>query len=145
MATNALTKKQAELRSNHVSNVKYLINLNLDRISKQYKGKTKISFQFIKSGIEELIVDFITDTVHCLKLNGTDTADYRKDEFWLYINSHNLFEGDIIIFPSKIKHATNSNITKNTRISISGDITIMLKDSSGHEKLMPHFNNWQPF
>ena len=60
MATNDLTKKQAELRSKHISNVKYLINLNLDRISKQYKGKTKIFFQFKKSGIEELIVDFIS-------------------------------------------------------------------------------------
>ena len=40
MATNDLTKKQAELRSKYISNVKYLINLNLDKISKQYKGKT---------------------------------------------------------------------------------------------------------
>lgn len=54
-------------------------------------------------------------------------------------------EDDIVIFPSKTKHATTPNKTKNPRISISGDITIMLKDSFGHERLMPHYNNWQSF
>ena len=54
-------------------------------------------------------------------------------------------ENDIVIFPSKTKHATVSNITENPRISISGDVTIMLTNSSGHERLMPHFNNWQQF
>ena len=57
----------------------------------------------------------------------------------------NIEEDNIIIFPSKTKHSTTPNITENTRISISGDVTILLKDSSGHERLMPHFNNWQEF
>ena len=57
----------------------------------------------------------------------------------------NIEEDNIIIFPSKTKHSTTPNVTNNPRISISGDITIMLKDSSGHERLMPHFNNWQQF
>ena len=54
-------------------------------------------------------------------------------------------ENDIIIFPSKIKHATIPNKSDNPRISISGDITIMLKDSFGHERVMPHYDNWQSF
>ena len=54
-------------------------------------------------------------------------------------------EDDIIIFPSKARHGTIPNQTKKPRISISGDITLMLKDSFGHEKLMPHYNKWQPF
>ena len=54
-------------------------------------------------------------------------------------------EGDIVIFPSKIKHSTVPNTTSNPRISISGDVIIMLKDSFGHERLMPHFNSWQQF
>ena len=54
-------------------------------------------------------------------------------------------EGDIVIFPSKTQHATIPNITENPRISISGDVTIMLKNSLGHERLMPHFDNWQQF
>ena len=57
----------------------------------------------------------------------------------------NIEDDNIIIFPSKTKHSTTPNITQNPRISISGDVTIMLKDSSGHERLMPHFNNWQQF
>ena len=54
-------------------------------------------------------------------------------------------EEEIVIFPSKTKHATIPNLTENPRISISGDVTIMLANSYGHERLMPHFNNWQPF
>ena len=54
-------------------------------------------------------------------------------------------EDDIVIFPSKTKHATTPNITENSRISISADITIMLKESFGHERLMPHFDKWQQF
>ena len=54
-------------------------------------------------------------------------------------------EDDIVIFPSKIKHSTIPNKTENPRISISGDISLMLKDSFGHERLMPHYNNWQQF
>ena len=57
----------------------------------------------------------------------------------------NVEEDNIIIFPSKIKHATTPNITESSRISISGDVIIMLKDSFGHERLMPHFDNWQEF
>ena len=57
----------------------------------------------------------------------------------------NIKEDDIIIFPSKSRHSTIPNQTNETRISISGDITIMLKDSFGYEKIMPHFNRWQPF
>ena len=53
--------------------------------------------------------------------------------------------GDIVTFPSKTKHATIPNLTENPRISISGDVTIMLTNSHGHERLMPHFNNWQTF
>ena len=54
-------------------------------------------------------------------------------------------EDDIIIFPSKTKHSTIPNNSEHPRISISGDISVMLKDSFGHERIMPHFNNWQQF
>jgi len=54
-------------------------------------------------------------------------------------------EDDIIIFPSKTKHSTIPNKSEKPRISISGDITIMLKDSFGHERIMPHYDNWQLF
>ena len=52
-------------------------------------------------------------------------------------------EDGIVIFPSKTKHSTQPNIIDNPRISISGDISIVLKKSFGYEKFLPHFDNWQ--
>ena len=56
-----------------------------------------------------------------------------------------LTQDSIVIFPSKTPHATTPNKSKSIRISISGDITIMLKDSSGFEHIMPNFNYWTKF
>ena len=56
-----------------------------------------------------------------------------------------LEQDSIIIFPSKTPHATLPNNSGSTRISISGDVTIMLKDSKGFEHLMPNFKNWTKF
>ena len=53
-----------------------------------------------------------------------------------------LKQDSIIIFPSKTPHATAPNKSGLPRISISGDVTIMLKDSKGFEHLMPNFKNW---
>ncbi len=49
----------------------------------------------------------------------------------------------IVIFPSKTKHKTEPNQSNKPRISISGDISIMLKESGGFEHLMPNFKDWQ--
>jgi uncharacterized protein (TIGR02466 family) len=54
-------------------------------------------------------------------------------------------EDDIVIFPSKTLHATLPNETDQPRISISADVTTMLRDSRGHETMMPHFSHWQRF
>ena len=54
-------------------------------------------------------------------------------------------QDSIIIFPSKTPHATLPNNSNSSRISISGDITIMLKNSEGFEHLMPNFKNWTKF
>ncbi len=71
------------------------------------------------------------------------------------INKANAFNSDrsmfdleqdtIIIFPSKTPHATVPNKSGLPRISISGDISIMLKESKGFEHLMPNFHNWTKF
>ena len=53
-----------------------------------------------------------------------------------------LEQDSIIIFPSKTPHATMPNKSGKSRISISGDITIMLKNSDGFEHLMPNFKYW---
>ena len=62
-----------------------------------------------------------------------------------YNSDRSMFDLDqdsIIIFPSKTPHATVPNKSGLPRISISGDISIMLKDSKGFEHLMPNFKNW---
>ena len=56
-----------------------------------------------------------------------------------------LEQDSIIIFPSKTPHATAPNKSEQPRVSISGDVTIMLKDSKGFEHLMPNFKNWTKF
>ena len=56
-----------------------------------------------------------------------------------------LEQDSIIIFPSKTPHATLPNKSGFPRISISGDVSIMLKDSKGFEHLMPNFSNWTKF
>ncbi len=56
-----------------------------------------------------------------------------------------LKQDSIIIFPSKTPHATAPNLSGSPRISISGDVSIMLKNSDGFEHLMPNFKNWTKF
>ena len=65
-----------------------------------------------------------------------------------YNSDRSMFDLDqdsIIVFPSKTPHATVPNKSNEPRISISGDISIMLKDSKGFEHLMPNFSNWTKF
>ena len=71
------------------------------------------------------------------------------------INKPNVYNSDrsmfdleqdsIIVFPSKTPHATLPNKSNLPRISISGDISLMLRKSKGFEHLMPNFTNWTKF
>ena len=54
-------------------------------------------------------------------------------------------EDEIYIFPSKTLHSTDPNQSSEPRISLSADVTTMLRDSSGHETMMPHVSNWKSF
>ena len=54
-------------------------------------------------------------------------------------------EDEIVIFPSKTAHFTMRNLSNEDRISISGDISIMLKNSNQFEHLLPNPNFWQKF
>ena len=65
-----------------------------------------------------------------------------------YNSDKSMFDLDqdsIIIFPSKTPHATLPNKSGQPRISISGDVTIMLKNSKGFEHLMPSYRSWTKF
>ena len=54
-------------------------------------------------------------------------------------------EDEILIFPSKTLHSTAPNMTDRPRISISADVVLALKDSRGHETLMPAIEHWRAF
>ena len=52
-------------------------------------------------------------------------------------------EDDILVFPSKSLHGTQPNKLNSGRISISGDIVCVAKDSELLENMMPPINNWE--
>ena len=52
-------------------------------------------------------------------------------------------ENDIVIFPSKTVHGTQINTPNDERISISADITITAKESSGLEHLTTPLEKWK--
>ena len=52
-------------------------------------------------------------------------------------------EDDIVIFPSKTPHGTDHALNNNERISISGDVIFLAKDSNLLEHLTPSFKNWK--
>ena len=52
-------------------------------------------------------------------------------------------EDDIVIFPSKTPHGTEQIKTNDERISISGDVIFLAKDTNLIEHLTPNFNNWK--
>jgi uncharacterized protein (TIGR02466 family) len=51
-------------------------------------------------------------------------------------------EDDIIIFPSKALHGTQADKSNNQRISISGDVICVAKNSNLLETMMPPIGNW---
>ena len=52
-------------------------------------------------------------------------------------------EDDILIFPSKTLHGTERYKSNNERISISGDVTFLSRDSNLLEHLIPSYENWK--
>ena len=54
-------------------------------------------------------------------------------------------EDDIYIFLSKTLHSTAPNENVEPRIAISEDVTTILRESHGHETMMPHIFHWQSF
>ena len=52
-------------------------------------------------------------------------------------------EDDIVIFPSKTPHSTDQIKTNLERISISGDIIFVAKDTTNIEHLLPNFKYWK--
>lgn len=51
----------------------------------------------------------------------------------------------LVLFPSKINHATQANQSGQTRISIACDIVCTIKDPQGHEFFLPPLEKWKKF
>ena len=119
MATNDLTRKQAEARKKQISNVKYHINLSLNKTDLDYKAKTTIYFYFNDIGQDSLMIDFTTKEINSLLVNGKEISDYNKDDYWLYIPSSMLTPG-----PNKI--AISYTNTYNNTIAILCNIPLAI-------------------
>ena len=52
-------------------------------------------------------------------------------------------QDNILIFPSKALHSTVANECNEPRISLAGDVTMMLKKPQGFEHIMPSFDYWK--
>ena len=54
-------------------------------------------------------------------------------------------QDEVLVFPSRTLHSTAPNLSQTPRISISADIIVTLKQSHGHETMMPPVSGWQKF
>ena len=122
-----------------------------ERIHAHSHEQSNISFAYyLKKPPESGGLDFLTDS-HPNELSpGIFSSD--KEELWFIARSSLLTwnrihlepaEDEIVVFPSKTQHATTPSESDEPRISISADITMMLKESRGHETMMPHFSQWR--
>lgn len=96
------------------------------------------------------------DTAFIAKEQQNEIASgiFNSDKYNLsLIEQPNMYNGkkivlqgtqdEILVFPSKQPHITTPNQSGKPRISIAGDVVIMLKESDGFEHLMPSFEHWQ--
>ena len=52
-------------------------------------------------------------------------------------------EGDLVIFPSQMQHATEPHTATEPRITIVSDVLVTLSDSSGKEFMLPDPSHWK--
>lgn len=52
-------------------------------------------------------------------------------------------EDDVVIFPSKVYHATEPNETDGRRVSVAVDVVAVLRDATGIEYVMPPVRQWR--
>ena len=53
-------------------------------------------------------------------------------------------EGDVLIFPSMTRHATEPNLSPEPRVSIAVDILATVRDADNLEFLLPDPERWTP-
>ena len=113
--------------------------------------QSHISFAYyLKKNLEDSNIMFHNEHFQNEIIPGLFTnRSMRAGEILKEINLYNassleikVEEDDIVVFPSKALHGTQSNKSNMGRISISGDIVCVAKDSKLLENMMPPVNNW---
>ena len=122
-----------------------------ERISQHKHKQSHISFAYyLKKDVEDSNIVFFeehfqNEIIPGLFMNPTIRNKGIIKEFNLF-NAPSVDirvqEDDIVIFPSKALHGTQPNKSNNERISISGDIVCVAKDSKLLENMMPPLENW---
>ena len=127
------------------------VSMGKERISKHKHKQSHISFAYyLKKNEEDSNIVFFDENYQNEIIPGLFVSSTVKNEgIMKNLNLMNAVsvdikvkENDIIIFPSKALHGTQAYRNNNERISISGDIICVAKDSNLLETMMPPISNW---
>lgn len=122
-----------------------------ERINQHKHQQSHISFAYyLKKGVEDSnIVFFNENSVNEIVPSLFTSPTLKKAGVIKEMNLLNapsvdikVEEDDILIFPSKALHGTQYNKSNNERISISGDVVCLAKDSELIENMMPPLEKW---
>tara|TARA_B110000008_G_scaffold262579_1_gene285069 strand:+ start:129 stop:821 length:693 start_codon:yes stop_codon:yes gene_type:complete len=122
-----------------------------ERILRHKHKQSHISFAYyLKKDLEDSNIVFYNEHFQNEIIPGLFTS--RTMRAGGVLKQTNLFnassldikieEDDILVFPSKTLHGTQPNKLNKGRISISGDVICVAKNSELLETMMPPINNW---
>lgn len=127
------------------------VSMGKERISKHKHKQSHISFAYyLKKNEEDSNIVFFDENYQNEIIPGLFVSSTIKNKgIMKKLNLVNAVsvdikvkEDDIIIFPSKALHGTQAYRNNNERISISGDIICVARDSNLLETMMPPISNW---
>jgi aminopeptidase N len=94
---NILTQGDALVRAQMISNVHYEIDLNLHRKDKSYRAATSISFDFMPHKNQMLRIDFISEKIKSILLNGKKIEKPIRNDSRIYIPANLLSQTNILV------------------------------------------------
>ena len=127
------------------------ISNDKERIKQHKHQQSHVSFAYYlkKDKEDSNIVFFNEDFRNEIVPSLFKSPTLKKAGFIKEINLFNaptvdirVEEDDIVIFPSKAMHGTQFNKSNNERISISGDVVCLAKESELLENMMPPLEKW---
>jgi aminopeptidase N len=93
---NVLSQKDAEIRSEQISNIRYFLSLEIGT-GKEFSGQTKIIFHLNKTD-SPVRLDFHSGKIQKLTINGTETSpNYRSGHFFLSSNLLSPGENEVVV------------------------------------------------